>query len=570
MKKEKNDIYVLSTILLTWVTWMVIVTSLLFLFGIKIGWYNIALATLFTTIFIYLKCKEVCSVKVLVSALAIVIICILFSSVNYDTTYDGACYHKQAVGLLKEGWNPVYYSAQEYNMISQSIPSEIIEKAENALTWAETYPKASWYFASCIYFMTNNIESGKAYNILFILILFGISYSKFYVFFNSKWKALIASTAIALNPIALDQIQCYYVDGACACILMALMIELVSVIEQEWENIEGIDKLNIILLIIWGCNLKFSITLFTGIFCIAFFVFRALKKREKLAETFKYFLYTAIFSGVIVGFAPYMTNIIRYHNVLAGYTLIDTSDSAINEYFGISGLNRVERSLCSLFGKMSHGQYHSVKELIKIPFTIEPTELNYYVIPDTRVSAFGVWFSGIFLISIVICIIFFVRKRKLLNDREKLIIVFASITLIELFAFTTSYQMRYVPHLYFITIMALVILLNVEMNKKVLKKIMVAMLFAAMIFNVYPWIKRIYIKQSSGIETHEELRLLATHEQPVIAFHAYDFNGMHYNLKDCGIDNYVYVDKETLNSEYKDVYSTYENWVFYTYDTLKD
>ena len=64
--------------------------------------------------------------------------------------------------------------------------------------------------------------------------------------------------------------------------------------------------------------------------------------------------------------------------------------------------------------------------------------------------------------------------------------------------------------------------------------------------------------------------MLATHEQPVIAFHAYDFNGMHYNLKDCGIDNYVYVDKETLNSEYKDVYSTYENWVFYTYDTLKD
>ena len=40
---------------------------------------------------------------------------LLISNISYDITFDGNTYHKAAIGELKNGWNPVYQSIEDFN-----------------------------------------------------------------------------------------------------------------------------------------------------------------------------------------------------------------------------------------------------------------------------------------------------------------------------------------------------------------------------------------------------------------------------------------------------------------------
>lgn len=557
--------YSVTLFMLYWITGIVVITSLFFIVGISINYFNVAIPFLLCCIWFLAKEKKRECLWIIGFSLIIVIICVLFAGASYDQTWDGAAYHKQAVGLLKEGWNPIYMSSSYYNTLSESIPSV----APNPLKWAECYPKASWYFAGSIYYYTNNIDSGKAYTLLFIIILFGLSYQCLKEHLNSVWKKIAGAGVIALNPIALDQIQSYYLDGLCGCVLLALMLELVSVIGKEEKDIDNNKKLIIFCLIIWGCNLKFSSLAFTGFICIVYFCyFVKLRWTEwdiiikKLME----YCGMAVISICVVGYAPYITNIIRYKNPLAGFTDLAFDDANVNIYFGIEGINRYQRTLYSLFGKMSHGTYHSVSELLKIPFTYDKEEILYYSYVDLRIGAFGILFSGIFCVSLILMAIFIVKKHRLFDTKTKLIILFSLLTFIELFAFSTSYQMRYVPHLYFIPIVVYLILLkNINIKEKNIKNIFISgttiFLTAVILINIFPWIKLIAVRQQEGIKTREELRQMAERQEELtIAFWAYDFNGLHYNLKDNGIKDYKFVDRSELEGDIK---TTYGNWVQY-------
>ena len=156
-KKGLVSIYDIAVFLLVAMTSVVVITQLFFLLGIEISVINIILALFTASIYTYyLKKDKRETLKIILSAVVISIICILFSTAVYDSTWDGAAYHKQAVGLLKEGWNPIYQTSTEFNSLIESIPYN----AEGPMFWAEVYPKASWYFAASIYKITGNIESG--------------------------------------------------------------------------------------------------------------------------------------------------------------------------------------------------------------------------------------------------------------------------------------------------------------------------------------------------------------------------------------------------------------------------
>lgn len=572
MEKLSNDmkgirLYDIAIFLLYFFTGVIITTSLFFLLGISVNVFNVVLPFIGTAILFYYKKESISStILILIISTSLLIILILFSAQSFDKTWDGAAYHKQAVGLLKEGWNPVYRSAAEYNELSNSIKYP----SDNPLKWAESYPKASWYFASSIYYLTGNIESGKAYTLVFMFVLFAFMFE----FLTDKkfelWKKILLSFVAALNPIAMDQFQTYYVDGLATCVLLLLMLQLLTLYEAKSRGKKIDIQINIFLLIIIGCNLKFSVLAFTAICCFIYFALYIWVNRNSIKQCincFVYFALSAIFSIGIVGFAPYITNVIRYKNPLYSFTgLIE--GSRLEQEFGIIGLDRSGRALASLFGKMSHGEHNSLKKLLKVPFTFEKNELAYYYYPDVRVSGLGIFFSGIFIVSLLFITAYVIRHRKKLfkNDfmQFSMALLFAIAVMIELLTLEATYQFRYVGHFYGIAILALYLLLktnNLSINKYV-NKIAAIAIITIMFINILPWMKISYERIQDGITYQNELESLGGKtDNLTIAFYSYDFSGMHYNLKDYGINSYNFVDMSQFeNQEYKSIFG---NWIMY-------
>lgn len=556
---KKDYIYNCSLFLLYFLTSIVFVTSILFYGGISVGYLNLFLSLLLSSFILYLHNN---SLRYTFTTICIsLILLIIFASVSmvvFDHTWDGGAYHKQAIGFLKEGWNPVYQSANDFNSLSHSVQWP----RNNPIFWAETYPKATWYFSSLLYYVFKNIEVGKSYNLIIAFVLFGLVFDYCSKCNLTKFKSICISIIATLNPILLAQFQSFYLDGMASCILIALIIVFITS-----EKEQTIHYSQIFCLIVLGCNLKFSITLFTGLECIVYFLYKLFTQKRGI-ETLKLFCFfaiSALISILLVGFAPYITNYFRYGNMLYGFfsngsSLIETNE---NFYFGINGLNNAQMFLSSLFGKMSHGTVDSLHDLLKFPFTVKQDELFYYNYPDTKFGGFGVLFSGIFLISISIIIIHTYRKYKSneLNPELQLSSIFILLTIIECLIFPSTFIARYVGHLYFVVIVSFLILFQYKDKRNVFSCLFSCLIFA----NLLPWFVVSIKNINTSIQTKNVLTYLSDNdfrsEELEITFRSDDFTGMHYNLKDFGIHyNYIFIDEFDEKEEYL---STYGDWIHY-------
>nr|NJM03088.1 hypothetical protein [Desulfobacula sp.] len=95
--------------------------------------------------------------------LALFLISVAVSSQFYDTTYDGRAYHQEAIIGLAEGYYNPYYR-------------QLDENEELHALWINHYPKAMEIVSSAVYAFTGDIETGKAFNLLFMIsnILMGV------------------------------------------------------------------------------------------------------------------------------------------------------------------------------------------------------------------------------------------------------------------------------------------------------------------------------------------------------------------------------------------------------------
>ena len=84
----------------------------------------------------------------------------------YDSTADGNTYHKLAVGALKNGWNPLYQDVEDFNK-DEGNPFNIYKDNVN-VNWVDHYARGTETFGAVVYAFTDNIESGKVYNLLWI------------------------------------------------------------------------------------------------------------------------------------------------------------------------------------------------------------------------------------------------------------------------------------------------------------------------------------------------------------------------------------------------------------------
>ena len=260
-----------------------LVASTLFIFGKTISWSTLIISSFVATILLAIFYGENIHNTIIIELVCTVILIVLLTCVIeqiYDFSWDGNSYHKLAVGLLKNHWNPLK------ELPTLELTEGIGNYSNGATLWCEAYCKVTWIFAAALYALTGNIECGKVYTILGMMCAFGLVF----YFLRKKGMKLSCSFALAIcagfNPIALQQMLSFYIDGFLQTILLMLIVALLMLEDKEKFNSKISASLVAALMIICG-NIKFTGLLYGGIFCIVYYLwdcYKLLKTKEDEVE----------------------------------------------------------------------------------------------------------------------------------------------------------------------------------------------------------------------------------------------------------------------------------------------
>ena len=155
INKILNNFYNAALLFILMFANVLIITSALFLINIQISIFHLPISLILATIELKLARNE--NIKNIILSLVTFIMifsvsCLLCGHV-YDDLADGNRYHKFAIGLLKNEWNPIYDSQEK-------IINKLNLDAEENL-WVEHYPKATWIYGANVYKLTNILKQLK-------------------------------------------------------------------------------------------------------------------------------------------------------------------------------------------------------------------------------------------------------------------------------------------------------------------------------------------------------------------------------------------------------------------------
>lgn len=456
--KEKYDTIInimLNSALYLLVTFAIalVLVSTLWLCKISLPYLTLPISFTLSILLISLirKNNKFINITSIILSIFILIISILISGYFYDMSYDGNSYHKEAILNIDRGWNPIYEKYEEFAS-KNNLPS-------GHPLWATTYPKATWMLADSIYKLTNNIETGKAINLIMIFITFSIFSYLFYKLLNKKLFNLILGFLIAVNPIVVSQIISFYLDGFMGLLFFLTIGSMIMyVLDDKDKDNKIIIASSLIILI----NCKFTGFAYAGLFCLGFYIYylyHKIKKKEfkDIRNSIIFFTLTVLISVVLVGSNTYIKNIIDYHNPfypLIGKNKVDIMTSL--QPYSFKDMTPIKKNFYSIFSKSANiGVFNNKEPELKIPFTFDIYEISQVTI-DTRIGGYGVLFSGIFLISIIVLIISFIYNRR--NKYNIFIIIPLIINILLMFFLSDGWWARYSPWLYLFIIFALIAL----------------------------------------------------------------------------------------------------------------
>lgn len=551
MKSQNQIIYayeIARLILYTFFSNLILITFYLF-FNIPINILSFPLSIILACLIwkkINHQVKRRDSTYILFIFMIILIMCTLISGSVYFSSadWDGNAYHKVATGLLKNGWNPLAESGDSFG--HRYFGSD---KATIYGIWIDHYGKASWIFAASLYFLTGNIECGKVYNLLAVIAGFGVLYYCLTIKLGyKKYSNAIIALLTVFNPVSIAQIFMYYNDGYLGNMLYILIAGLWMYLDHSIEIRKQGWSIIIPSMIVLG-NIKFTGLLYGGLFCVLFWALSIYKefKRESIVKHVKNAVYFAVIAVITIGYAgfsTYIQNWISHGNPvypLAGEGNLNDAIMITNGPAGFEGKPNIYKLFYAVFGKTENLSYNLDKPLptLKIPFTVSYNEyLQLGGTSDTRIGGFGILFSGILLMSmilIVICILKLVKE----GQKKTACCFLANILLITILSITISesWWARYSPYFYLLVIIAMIITQYYCKIRNL--KIFFLILATLLLINNILFLKgeRYFLKTSYFIrQDFEKLE-----NKKINVFARYPLSGMYFNLEDYNID-YTIVD----------------------------
>lgn len=550
-KKIVNLFYSSSIFLLMFFSSLLVITSIGWICKSPLTIFQPLISFIISCVLFYLL-REKDKLKLFYSVLISIIVCIiaiLISCHFYDQSDDGNSYHKETIGMISRGWNPIwddYDKFAEDNKLSR----------EHSM-WASHYPKTTWIIGSTFYIITGNIESAKCFNIVICYISFFI-FLKFLIdFILNKIIALLISIIVVLNPIMMSQIFSLYLDGFLGLLLLIIILMMYKYTKDNRNMDVYIILCSTMILII---NCKFTGFAYAGLFCLGFYTYYLYKRiKEKniqdMIKSIVFFGCVVTISVVLVGSSSYVKNTMDHKNPF--YPLMGKGKVDIMTYLqpkSFQKMSPIEKNYYSIFSKSANiGVFNNGEPVLKIPFTYDNYEVSQ-ITYDTRIGGNGVLFSGIFIISIIIILLKIVLliKEKDIDNLILLLIPIFIITLLLLFL-SDGWWARYSPYLYLIIIISILIL---SCNKKKLVRLFLLIFCFIILSNSYLNFKS-YVEKDVALSgySREKLKELANSEID-ICLQNHRFSGILYNLDDYDIEYNIVDCNDSMNK-------LYSNFIFY-------
>lgn len=547
LNKIIEILYISGLFIMIFLANVMVLTGITFILKGTISYIQLPLSFIVTIIELYIF--KIRKLKKLLLSIILAFLIIISSSYicskYYDVNWDSNTYHKDAVGALANGWNPIYEDYISFYKKSGYRDMNIIGKeiTKSHGFWQTYYAKGIWNISANMYYYTGNIESSKIVNILLVYVTFTFVLYLLNTYTKNIFLPIIVAFIFSVSPISLTQMFSYYNDGA---LYNALLITIISfilfIINKKIKQTNEI-YLWITSSIIVVSNIKFTGFAYAGCFCLALYIYYIIYqfKNNKIKEIIKptvIFAISVIAAIFIAGFQPYITNTYLKGNPfypLMGKNKVDIV--TYNEPSEFHNYSTIKKFSYSLFGKTININENSpIPVQLKQPFMIYTEEIVNLRESDTRIAGFGLLFSGIFIISVFI-IIFGLYK----NYKENKIVcnICFSLTVVIIFLIlfiSESWWARYTPFVYYIPLMAIIILIcrnkNIEHNNNYL-----TILLTIMILNINFFITHNLIYNfEQGREMRKKLNELEYNKEQIVVVDTYNsFMGYLYNLDDRNI-----------------------------------
>ncbi len=478
----------------------------------------------------YLKISSKTVLYSILVGLIVIFTSVLLMTFIYDRSSDGNTYHKDAIGNFYLGWNPVYEESHDF--VEKEFKNNS-KKMHDYDIWKDHYAKANWILEASVYKLTDHIESGKAINVILMYILFAFVFVYFYQ--KIGWKAILLSLAVTFNPISCNQMFTFYNDQLGASLFFLLVLILIKICDKKDKStlVEKYGSLFLVFPII--TNIKFNIMGYAMVFTCAFMLLILFYKykEKKFLPTFKklviYYIVVFIISFGIIGYPTYIKNYIDHGNSFYPVYGEDSEDIiTAQQPKDFLKKNTMEKFFIATFAKTNNLQHEKEYEL-KIPFTVSKTELKESMGVDTRLSGYGVLFSGLFCLSIIILIFYLIKTKN--KEMKVITILLLGLTALIILIISESWWARYNPTTYLVLLSALYILLK-EAKKEwipILFTILVG-INSGIIFG-----GNLYYNVQESIKIEKDLNKLKGKDIN-IKFNRLPVTGIVYNLKDYDIN----------------------------------
>lgn len=444
IRKNKPDLFFLVAFLVIGTAFFVLLLSALgFFAGVGMSWWHLPLSLTLSSIVSFFASgffDRENRISLFLSSLIVTVVAllifILIAGYFIDTSWDGQFYHQEAVYQLSEGWNPH----------TQVLPDSL-----NTSIWVNHYPKAAEIPQAAVYSFTGKIETGKATNLLLWLasfmltIYFFATVTKF-----SWWKILLYAVFFSCSPIVINQLFTYYIDGQVSALLLCLLI----VCTLLYRSYNPWYLLLLAFISVICINLKFTCLIYTSLLLFSFALVLLVFRRIDL---FRKVLVTGAVSGLVavlvVGYNPYVTN--TRNNGHPFYPVMGASKVDIMAGLmptGFTEKGRFERFFISLFSHTDDpGPWLAEPRApeLKTPFTLNRYDLSYSRIENARIGGFGPFFSGIFLVSLLLALLVLFDRKDAGGGRYRFLLI-PVVLIVTVFLFPESWWARFIPQFWFV------------------------------------------------------------------------------------------------------------------------
>jgi len=390
------------------------------------------------TTHIFAKRFDLPFIKGIIWATILTVFAVGLSTIQWDDFWDSNVYHYPILEFLKAGWNPVFEAQPSDQLLGEFGRLLPLTNHINVV------PKAHTYIASVIGVYIDHVESGNFSNLLLIVIAAISVYSALTALLpdNSIINKILA-LAVALNPVAIAQWQCGYVDGRVASLMAISIFTTFAYVNTNEKKMLWYSLPAQTLLV---C-MKLSALIYLGVWWVGLLAYATLAQRKCLPALAKHLVLLGIVT-VVMGWHPYMTNVARHKSPF--YPVL-TPRSGHNRY-----MKSTTYSGPIAFKSLPRVKSFVASHIVAAPASSEVFEsksiVNYGPINAvTYIGMYGPLHSKIVLPSALLLLLIALLR---VNDKR---VILALAILLSIFIGPTPWYSRYVPQVYIFTVFMLIL-----------------------------------------------------------------------------------------------------------------